>query len=299
MNVTTRLIQVQAFPNSQGIFKDLAAKSGGEYFPFTYPESITTRVSTKDEYLPQPQSPMTYSILVSNKNHYITSNLDINATLTGFNDVTPKPGAQKLISMADGKPALTSWRYGLGRVAALTTDNGLGWASSLYGASNSKLVSSTVNWAVGDPRSENNRIDSNDGWLGTPIDVTMQSDSQPIVDQGAIERIGENQYSLKLSPDKSGIMYVGEYAIAINYPIEYRDVGFNPELLKKIMTNGGKVFTEKEAGSSLIEEAKIKSQRTVQDRISQRDLLLLAALIIFLVEIVIRRLREIKVLGKS
>ena len=50
-----------------------------------------------------------------NKNHYITSDLDINGTITGFNDVTPKPGAQKLVAMTDGKPVLTAWRYGLGR----------------------------------------------------------------------------------------------------------------------------------------------------------------------------------------
>ncbi len=65
------------------------------------------------------------------------------------------------------------------------------------------------------------------------------------------------------------------------------------------MANGGRVFTEKEAGLSLIEEARMKNQRTVQDRVSKRDLLLLAALTIFLVEVIGRRLREIKVRGRS
>ena len=52
------------------------------------------------------------------------------------------------------------------------------------------------------------------------------------------------------------------------------------------MANGGRVLTEKEAGLSLIEEARMKNQRTVQDRVSKRDLLLLAALIIFLAEVI-------------
>jgi hypothetical protein len=43
----------------------------------------------------------------------------------------------------------------------------------------------------------------------------------------------------------------------------------------------------------------MKNQRTVQDRVSKRDLLLLAALTIFLVEVIGRRLREIKVRGRS
>jgi hypothetical protein len=94
-------------------------------------------------------------------------------------------------------------------------------------------------------------------------------------------------------------MYLGDYGIAVNYPLEYRDLGFNPDLPKKIMVNGGRVFTEKEAGLSLIEEARMKNQRTVQDRVSKRDLLLLAALTIFLAEVIGRRLREIKIRGRS
>jgi hypothetical protein len=236
---------------------------------------------------------------VVNKDHYITSDLNISANILGFNDVTPKQGAQKLVAMADGKPVLTAWRYGLGRVASLSTDDGSGWAGSLYEAPSSKLISATVNWAVGDPRPETNRIDSEDGWLGTPLEVTIQSESRPVIDQAGIQRSGENQYSVTLAPNKTGILYLGDYGIAVNYPFEYRDVGFNPDLPKKIMANGGRIFTEKEADLSLTDEAKMKNQRTVQDRVSQRDLLLYAALIIFLVEVIGRRLREIKIRGLS
>ena len=300
INVTTRLIQVQAFPNGNGIFGDLASKSGAEFLPFTYPTSITIKVQNQPENLTQkPQQTSEYPVSVVNKNHYITSDLDINASITGFNDVTPKPGAQKLVAMTDGKPVLTAWRYGLGRVAALSTDDGSGWAGSLYSAPSSKLISATVNWAVGDPRPETNRIDSDDGWLGTPLEVTIQSESRPVIDQASIQRTGENQYSVTLTPDKTGILYLGDYGIAVNYPLEYRDVGFNPDLPKKIMANGGRVFTEKEAGLSLTEEAGMKNQRTVQERVSQRDILLLSALIIFLVEVIGRKLKKIRVSGRS
>ena len=300
INVTTRLIQVQAFPNGNGIFGDLASKSGAEFLPFTYPTSITIKVQNQPENLTQkPQQTSEYPVSVVNKNHYITSDLDINASITGFNDVTPKPGAQKLVAMTDGKAVLTAWRYGLGRVAALSTDDGSGWAGSLYSAPSSKLISATVNWAVGDPRPETNRIDSDDGWLGTPLEVTIQSESRPVIDQASIQRTGENQYSVTLTPDKTGILYLGDYGIAVNYPLEYRDVGFNPDLPKKIMANGGRVFTEKEAGLSLTEEAGMKNQRTVQERVSQRDILLLSALIIFLVEVIGRKLKKIRVSGRS
>jgi hypothetical protein len=73
----------------------------------------------------------------------------------------------------------------------------------------------------------------------------------------------------------------------------------NPDLSKLIMANGGKVFTEDEAGRSLISEAESLSQRTVQERVSRRDILLLLALAIFIAEVVGRRLQEIRRRGRS
>jgi len=45
--------------------------------------------------------------------------------------------------------------FGLGRVVSFTTDNGgveTQWASSVYSGENSRLISSMINWAIGDPR---------------------------------------------------------------------------------------------------------------------------------------------------
>jgi hypothetical protein len=300
MNLTTRLIQVQAFDSGQGRFGELASKTGAQYLAFTYPTSLTTKVQTPPEKKPdEVKPPAGYTISVVNKNHYITSDLDLNATISGFNDVTPKPGAQRLVAMADGKPVLTTWRYGLGRVASLSTDDGAMWAPILYSIPSSKLISATVNWAVGDPRPELNRIDSEDGWVGTLLSVSIQSNTRPTIEQASVEQVGDNRYAVTLSPDKVGILFIGDYGIAVNYPVEYRDVGFNPDLAKKIMANGGRVFSEKEAALSLAEEAVMRSQRTIQDRESRRDLLLLAALAIFLAEVVGRRLKELKLLGRS
>jgi hypothetical protein len=223
----------------------------------------------------------------------------MNASITGFNDVTPKLGSQRLLAMADGKPVLTAWRYGLGRVAALSTDNGNTWASQLYSAPNSKAISSTINWAVGDPRPEADRIEAEDGWLGTPLMITVSSNARPSVNGASVEKVGDQRYVATLTPDQTGIYYIGDYGIAVNYPLEYRDLGTNPELSRLIMAQGGKVFTEDEARTSLMAEASRLSQRTVQERVSQRDLLLLAALAIFLAEVVGRRLQEIRRRGRS
>ena len=299
-NVTTRLLQVQAIPGKTGRLDDMASLSGAQFASFVYPASLTTRVVTPSEQKPPEEKPQKgYPIAVVNKNHYITSELDLNSTITGFNDVTPKPGAQRLLAMSDGKPVLTVWRYGLGRVAALTTDDGLAWAGELYEKPASQLISATVNWAVGDPRPEDNRVEAEDGWLGTPLQITITSVARPSLPGASMEKVGDKRYVATLTPDKIGIYYIGDYGVAVNYPLEYRDVGFNPELPSLIMANGGKVFTEDEAKQSLVAEASRLSQRTVQDRISRRDLLLLLALVIFIVEVVLRRINEIRRRGRS
>ncbi len=111
------------------------------------------------------------------------------------------------------------------------------------------MISSTVNWAVGDPRPETNRVEAEDGWLGTPLQIIISSDARPSIDGANVEKVGDKRYAATLTPDQTGIYYVGDYGVAVNYPLEYRDIGFNPELSKLIMANGGKVFTEDEANT--------------------------------------------------
>ncbi len=300
MNVDTRLIQVQAFPGMTGKFYDLAAQTGSNFTQFVYPDSLTTSLEGAGlEETTSPEQMAAYAAMTVSKNHYITAGLDLNANVTGFNDVTPKPGAERLVALADGKPVLTVWRYGLGRVAALTADNGNIWAGSLYSRESSPVISSTLNWAIGDPRPEKGRLEADDGWQGTPLSVTINSDARPVIPGAEVEKVGDNRYTATFTPNSSGIYYIGSYGLAVNYPLEFRDVGYNPELSNLIMAAGGKVFSEEEAKRSLLAEARAVSRRTVQERVSRRDALLIAALLIFLSEILYRKVSEIKRRGRS
>lgn len=300
MNVDTRLIQVQAFPGMTGKFYDLAAQTGSNFTQFVYPDSLTTSMEGAGlEETISPEQMAAYAATTVSKNHYITAGLDLSANVTGFNDVTPKPGAERLVALADGKPILTVWRYGLGRVAALTADNGNIWAGPLYSRESSAVISSTLNWAIGDPRPERGRVEADDGWQGTPLSVTINSDARPVIAGAEVEKVGDNRYTATFTPNSSGIYYIGSYGLAVNYPLEFRDVGYNPDLPNLIMAAGGAVFSEEEAKRSLLEEARAVSRRTVQERASRRDALLIAALIIFLCEIIYRKVSEIKRRGRS
>lgn len=300
MNVRTRMIQVQAFPGMTGQLSSLAAKTGSDYSEFVYPDSLTTTIQeTSPEESYSPESTSGYVAAVVNKNHYITADLELNATVSGFNDVTPRPGAQRLVALADGKPVLTVWRYGLGRVAALTVDDGIAWAGSIYANDSSQIISSTLNWAIGDPRPQENLVEANDGWMGTPLSVTINSNARPVFSDAEVEKIGDNRYTATFTPNASGIYSIGSFSLAVNYPLEYRDVGANPDLGNLIMYNGGKVFSEDEAKRSLVAEAQRVSRRTVQERLSRRDIPLAIALLIFLAEILYRKVDEMKRRGRS
>jgi len=299
MGITTHLVEVKSFEDAPGGFRDLAERTGSNYHLAVYPSSVTIRAEEmpeKEEPEEEEETPPEegYGLRILNPNHYITAELGLEANLTGFNDVTPKPGSQRLVSMPDGKPIFTAWRYGLGRVVSLTTDNGATWAPEIYSAQNSRIISRAANWAVGDPRPESGRIDADDGWLGTPMEITITSQSPPQIGSGQVEKVGEDRYRATIIPERKGIYRIGDYGIAVNYPLEFRYVGLNPEFSQMIMTNGGRMFSEAEVRGSLIEEARKRSEVTTQNRASRRGLLLFAALALFLAEVIARRLKEVK-----
>lgn len=251
----------------------------------------------------------TFPLIELNTQHFITRDVEVEGEITGYNDVTPKAGADRIVITATGKPVITTWRYGLGRVAAVTTDNGERggnrWGTALYSGNNSKLISSTVNWAIGNPREETGAVvEAADTWYGTPTDVvlTMYDTGTPILKLNGnnvdLSLTGNNVYEASVSPGSIGVHDLSGYPIAVNYALEYRDVGLNEELPVLIKAYGGSTYTEDEARASLLTEAREKSEKLVRDIVSYKMYFLIAALIIFLGEVIIRRLREIREMKK-
>lgn len=288
--------------------KQLMDEVGGLYFPMQAGE----RVNLVFDELEQPDTNESidynaFTLVKYNPTHFITKNVNISANITGYNDITPKPGADRLILTSTGQPVLTVWRYGLGRVASLSTDNGNGngnmWSTQMYSGNNSKLTSSTMNWLIGDPQVEEGAVlEADDTWFGTPaqLKLTMYDEGVPTIKLDDSENIdlsltGKNTYEATTDIGQVGVHYISGYPIAVNYALEYRDVGINPDLATMIMTNDGKTYTKSEAQALLLQDAREKnSQKLITETVSQKMYFILAALVIFLLEVVIRRLREIK-----
>ena len=252
-----------------------------------------------------------YPLLEYSPDHFITKNVNLTtASITGYNQVTPKAGAERLVITVTGQPVLTTWRFGLGRVAAFTTDNGgseaTRWASALYNGSNSKLISGMANWAIGNPQAEEGAVvEALDTWLGTPSDLTliMYDEGVPQLKlDGApldLALTGRNTYEASVNPDKIGIHDISGYPLAVNYPLEYLEVGFNNDIEPLILATGGKIYTEKEARALLLKDARQNSERESNDPVSLKVYVLLAALVLYLGEILVRRIREMRRLKQS
>ncbi|HJH32487.1 MAG TPA: VWA domain-containing protein [Methanosarcinaceae archaeon] len=292
----------------------------------SYPEKLMTEIGQPQNYVLSKESNINiifeelekppeddntilhiFPLIEYNSNHFITRNIEIAGNITGYNDVTPKAGADRLIITTTGKPVLTTWRYGLGRVASLTTDNGEGggnrWSSQMYAGNNSKLTSAILNWAIGNPRIEEGAVlEGMDTWLGTPVTLTLVMYDEGVLPAlkldgtGSLELsvTGENTYETTIDPDRIGMHDISGYPVAVNYALEYRDVGLNEDMPSFIISSGGKTYNERYARALLLEDAKKNSERVVQEPVSWKMYFVIAALLLFLLEIVIRRIKEIQ-----
>ncbi|CAG1007458.1 MAG: VWA domain-containing protein [Candidatus Methanoperedens sp.] len=284
---------------------DMLAKAAGTDVILLYPdERASTLIGESPSATPTPaETPSVtyeYPLATLDNGHFITKYINISASVTGYNDVIPKLGSGRLVATTSGKPILTTWSFGLGRVVSFTTDNGGGesrWASSVYSGENSRLISSMINWAIGDPRpKEGDVINAEDIWAGTSGRIIVTSGSVPQVKlDGApldLSRTGPTTYETTINLDTGDFHDVSGYGIAVNYPLEYREIGFNDKLDAVIESNGGRVYNEDEVQGLMFLDIKEKAVRTVNEPKSEKEPYLLAALVLFLTEVIIRRLKD-------
>ncbi|AKJ38943.1 hypothetical protein [Methanosarcina barkeri] len=270
--------------------------------------NLESEASNETENTPLPDH---FNLRSYSRDNFITKGVNFTTIyITGYNDVTPKSGAERLVTTDTGKPVLTTWRFGLGRVAAFTTDNGQGdgsrWATNVYNRSNAKLISSMINWAIANPKAEEGAVvDSPDTWLGTSSNLTLTMYDEGIpqlkLDGNALDLAltGRNTYETTVNPDSIGIHDISGYPLAVNYPLEYRDVGLNEDIEPLVLATGGEIYNEKEARALLLKDARQNSVKQSDEQVSLKVYVLLAALVLYLGEILARRIREMRKLKNA
>ncbi|MBN2518849.1 MAG: VWA domain-containing protein [Candidatus Altiarchaeota archaeon] len=293
------------FDTDEAFLMGLAKSGGGVYFGPDETQRVKILVGGEEEEIDDKEG---FSVMIVDTNHFITQGLEIgNVSIEDYNKVTPKSSAQLLIATQQLKPLLTVWRFGLGRVAALSTDNGNDWSNNLYGPQASKTISATINWVIGDPeRKKPVRIDCQDTNSGEETSVIVISKSdKPVINLNGelveLNRLDQENYYFNFYPDTMGVQSfetaLDSCTFAVNYPEEYREFDLDLDLLKTMAeVTGGRNYDESQLDQLQEDITKFTVQKSTGIEVKKTNMMLyfvLLALSLFFIDIVIRRINEI------
>lgn len=170
-------------------------------------------------------------LTITDSNHFITSDYNIGASLADIDSTTADSTASQVVSIADGRPFLTTWRYGVGKVAAFSGDT-----PDLNTLMDQEpgLVGRTFSWST--------RANEPDLW----VEGKRQGDEFYAVSREEKEgytRRSTDRYESRLNPNSTGFYSAGEVVYSKNYRSEIEEVGYNEEKLSEISVNG-RIYSE-------------------------------------------------------
>lgn len=297
----------------------LAQRGKGKYYytdqAAKIPEITTreTRIvsgSSKVDSVFQPQVASSSPLLES----VVASNLP---SLGGYVVTTPRPGAQVALQSDRRDPVLVHWNYGLGRVVAWTSDLTSQWATSwLSWPQFGQFWSQVVDWSLRSPNDPD--IQTSYTVNGNLVDFKVDVVNDLGVFQDGLDlrarvpagngkttevRLAQTRpgrYETQFSIQKQGaypvdvVQYSGNQVtrsestgVVVSYPSEYRDFGINGSNLASIAAmTGGRILhspAESYDRTGLDFEG--------QDAIQLWPWLLLLAVLLFPIDVAIRRLR--------
>jgi len=310
------------FDTDEGFMSQLAQNGGGVYFrPSEY-----QRLKLEFGQGGQTKDGQNF-IGIYNKYHFITQDLedtDVEGlTVTKYNGVTDKSIAQLLITAGGKKPLVTAWRFGLGRVVSISTDNGNTWGSNLYRVADGRLVNAITNWAIRDlEKGKKTVINSRDTSVGRESLISIESAEVPDLvarhemDDGegrgiGLKQIDVEEYTGTLYSDREGFHFLGASsaagedsdAIAVNYLAEYSRLGVNRgELSRVTRTTRGLIY-----GMSQLEEleqdvVKYAREGSMRGTIKKNSIVMyvaILALFIFFTDVVVRRIQNMRRMAKE
>ena len=262
------------------------AQLGGGIF-FVADQSSRLRLLFGD---PEDVSKDYYGVVVLDQHHPISRNAkEVRAIITGHNQVVPKSTASLIATTDTGDPLIAAWRFGLGRIVAYGTDDGRAWAGEMLTRNNSPLIVGALTWTTGDPeRKAAQFVDIADTHLNEPTTMFVKSQAPPSAEGLIFFKMGEDLYKSTITPTAEGFNQVIDAMFAVNYKQEFSEVGMADELEDEVLATGGSIYKPDEV-DRIIEEVKTKSKRSIVKKVYIRWPLILAVIILFLVDILIRK----------
>ena len=268
--------------------KAIASNGGGIYFPASQQNNLRILFGEAED----SKFGELFDLFILNPYHFITQGLSLDVNLYGFNQVIPKSSSQLLVTTQHGEPAVTVWNYGLGRVATLNVFSGNNNLGDLLNQKNSIILTRMTNWAIGDPqRKEPYYVIIPDSRINTPSEIIVKSDKYPTAESISFTRTGENQYMADFIPSQLGFGQILGKSFSVNYEKEYQSLGMNSMLEEVVAMSGGKFFKPTDA-KEIVSFIRSVSKRTRSEKTTIVWPFILAAAIVFLIEIGIRKVRE-------
>ena len=281
-----RVISVGVGQNvNEGVLRRIAQESGGQFYRATETERLRLLFGGGSRQFSGD------GLTVVDSRHFVTSGVELESNPGRVNDVSIRSGADFLVAADDGTPAVASWRYGLGRVVSITAYAPDGTLDGLLQRPDSLVVTKSVNYAIGDPeRKATGVTDVADTRVGEPTTVVYRGDAPPEGAEPAFRAVDEGVYRAEVTPTEAGFHTVAGATYAANYPAEYAGFGTDPALPAAVRATGGRQFSPGD-GAEIAAFARQQSTRVRDVRRSWDWLLLAAALVLFSVEVVLRRLQ--------
>jgi len=273
----------------QNFLYDISKAGGGHYFPADASNRLKVIFG---EATKEKEKEYFNKLVILESTHFITYNVSLDAVVSGYNLVIPKPAARTLVTTNKNIPILVVWRYGLGRIASVATDDGSKWAGELLNSRNSRIITKTINWVIGDlDRNKDFDVNIQDTAINKPTQVNVVSNEIPDSDDLSFSKIGVNLYTATYYPEKLGFHEILGATVAVNYNDEYKNLGINNEFTGLIEMSGGSIFDPDDI-ENILQTIKRNSKRIKIQPIEYRWIFALAALILFLSEILMRRITE-------
>jgi hypothetical protein len=275
--------------SDEDFLKKVAQAGRGLYFPAGHENRLKILFGEPDEKGQGDEM----SLFIINPTHFITRDIELDANVFGFNQVVPKNLARILVSTDSGEPAITEWRYGLGKVIALTTFSGTSGLGQLLQGENSRVLTRSVNYLIGDPqRKEKFVVTIPDTYINELVNIKIISDEYPKADI-EITKIKDNEYVGRMNPQEKGITTILNTKYAVNYPLEYQLIGMNPDADNLVEITGGRMFNSDKI-KEIIEHITIESRRLKITKIYITWQILIIIIMIYLFEIGCRKIIENK-----
>jgi len=284
-------IGVGQFVNTN-LLKKMAERGDGLYFEPDESERLKI-IFMGDEDEQKCAKAKSGRVVLMDTSHWITKgDLGVSADVGGYNLVVPKLWGRKLAATDCDRTLMTAGRYGLGRIVVMSTDDGSKWSGGLFSQENSKIITRMINWAIGDfTKDSGYDVRIKDTTLGKATDVNVISDEMPEKKGLEFVKIDAGLYSAKFRPDKEGFYQILDAVVGVSYNDEYEKIGMNPRLEELVAISGGYVFGPEDTEG--IKDTIISMSRRVKvETINYRWPFVVAAIIIFLIEVLIRRIKE-------